>query len=569
MSLWFINDVARLASERDALLALASRASWLSVSAPRVDDAARVCVSIELAVGERTFKALLRYPATFPHSPPSVLPEDREHWSYHQYGSGGELCLEYGPDNWTPDLTGAAMVESAERLLRSEAPADGISAPSVPSRHTLTLGQDLRNRSLRLVTTETLASYMDGIPAGVTLTADFLWRSQGKQYTLIPVRLKDSQGQTWTDPSLPSAVWEDTVLQTTPVFRLPTGQRPSRWTDRPSLDAVLADLGYTPPSEPEVSSDFLLIWSDTGPRMILFADSGTMIDFVPVVSQGGSRLPLPYERLKERAVGIVGCGSAGSKIAMSLARSGVGRLVLVDDDVLLPENLIRNDLDWTGVGEHKVRGVARRARLVAPALKVEMEIKRLAGQEACGVADSVLHKLQECDLIIDATADPDVFNLLAGIATTRPRPLLWLEIFAGGIGGQVARSRPGLDPSPQVARARIAAWCDAQGVTAPRAARPYEAGTEAAPMIADDADVGVIAAHAARMALDILLETAPSAFPASAYMIGLSDEWIFNEPFHTHRIDLGGPEPRRTPEKPSAEATALLAQMLRAVDVEA
>ena len=122
MSLWFIKDMARLAAERDALLALASRVPWLSVSAPRFDDDARVCVSVQIKVGERAFKALLRYPAAFPHSPPSVLPEERELWSSHQYGSGGELCLEYGPDNWTTDLTGAAMVESAERLLRTETP---------------------------------------------------------------------------------------------------------------------------------------------------------------------------------------------------------------------------------------------------------------------------------------------------------------------------------------------------------------------------------------------------------------------------------------------------------------
>ena len=40
----------------------------------------------------------------------------------------------------------------------------------------------------------------------------------------------------------------------------------------------------------------------------------------------------------------------GSKLAASLARSGVRRFVLVEEDVLLPENLVRNDLDWRDVG---------------------------------------------------------------------------------------------------------------------------------------------------------------------------------------------------------------------------
>ena len=41
-------------------------------------------------------------------------------------------------------------------------------------------------------------------------------------------------------------------------------------------------------------------------------------------------------------------------------------------------------------------------------------------------------------------------------------------------------------------------------------------------MIADDADVSVIAAHAARMGIDLLIPREPSAYPDSVYMIGLS-----------------------------------------------
>jgi hypothetical protein len=57
------------------------------------------------------------------------------------------------------------------------------------------------------------------------------------------------------------------------------------------------------------------------------------------------RLDAPHEQLKEKGVALIGCGSLGSKVGSMLARSGVGRFVLVDDDVLLPDNLIRNDLD--------------------------------------------------------------------------------------------------------------------------------------------------------------------------------------------------------------------------------
>ena len=58
------------------------------------------------------------------------------------------------------------------------------------------------------------------------------------------------------------------------------------------------------------------------------------------------RLPAEYAGLAPVRVGIVGLGSLGSKIAVSLARSGLRRFLLVDDDVLLPENICRHELSW-------------------------------------------------------------------------------------------------------------------------------------------------------------------------------------------------------------------------------
>jgi hypothetical protein len=58
------------------------------------------------------------------------------------------------------------------------------------------------------------------------------------------------------------------------------------------------------------------------------------------------------------------------------------------------------------------------------------------------------------------------------------------------------------------------------------------------PVVADDSDVAVIAAHASRMAVDVLVRPDATAFPHPAYAIGLSNEWIFGEPFDTRPIDF-------------------------------
>jgi hypothetical protein len=56
--------------------------------------------------------------------------------------------------------------------------------------------------------------------------------------------------------------------------------------------------------------------------------------------------------------------------------------------------------------------------------------------------------------------------------------------------------------------------------------------------VADDADVSVIAAHATRMATDILVDPTGPNFPSSVYMIGLRQGWIFEQPFETFPIDI-------------------------------
>ena len=57
-------------------------------------------------------------------------------------------------------------------------------------------------------------------------------------------------------------------------------------------------------------------------------------------------------------------------------------------------------------------------------------------------------------------------------------------------------------------------------------------------MIADDAEVSIIAAHSTRFASDILARPEASIFPVSAYLLGFSSEWIFKQPFDTWPIDL-------------------------------
>jgi tRNA A37 threonylcarbamoyladenosine dehydratase len=71
-------------------------------------------------------------------------------------------------------------------------------------------------------------------------------------------------------------------------------------------------------------------------------------------------------------VAVIGIGGVGSYAAEALARSGVGRLTLMDFDVVAPSNLNRqiHALETT-LGRPKVEVMAERCRAINPAAAVE------------------------------------------------------------------------------------------------------------------------------------------------------------------------------------------------------
>ncbi|AII57429.1 thiamine biosynthesis protein ThiF [Dehalococcoides mccartyi CG1] len=261
-----------------------------------------------------------------------------------------------------------------------------------------------------------------------------------------------------------------------------------------------------------------------------------------------SRVGSISKNLDNSRVGIVGLGSAGSKIAVSLARSGVRNLLLVDIDLFFPENICRHELNWEDVGQHKVDGVTHLLRLIDPGMTVNSRKLMLSGQEASSGVSSALNALSQCALIIDATAQEDVFNLLSGVAFQSNTPYIWIQIFEGGIGGSLCRFRPKIEPPPKKIRACILEYFDRIERPKFKAAGNYAAIDESGkPIVATDADVAVIAGHATRMAIDLLSECQPSIFPYSVYLIGLSKGWIFKEPFYTIPIDLSAIKPDTSP----------------------
>jgi molybdopterin/thiamine biosynthesis adenylyltransferase len=93
---------------------------------------------------------------------------------------------------------------------------------------------------------------------------------------------------------------------------------------------------------------------------------------------------------------MIGVGGLGCAAALALARSGVGRLTLLDPDVVDPSNLPRQLLyDDADVGRTKVEVAATRLRAIAPDVRIAAERARFAATDAA--------RLRDFDVVVDGT----------------------------------------------------------------------------------------------------------------------------------------------------------------------
>lgn len=563
---WWLTQAARARSERIAIAELQENVDWLKYVKWTMSNDFRLSAIFEVSVGDTNVPLKISYPAFFPDVPPQIHPVGEVRLSHHQYGAGGELCLEYRPDNWEPEMTGAMMIESAHRLLSGEQMVDGESR-QVPDEHRTTIAQDVRGDFFRFIMSSEIQRCLEELPELSVTEFELEELYQAQRWIARLSRIGSTEQTKWAQSMKPLNV----IKRSGYIVRLPSGLINSVPRSLDDLAAMARKLAQ---------NDLATFIEDTTiERPILFVAEGCSFLLgllrgednkkafkykTIVLPQSAQRQSAEYDALVTKTVALVGCGSVGSKIAASLARAGVGNFVLVDGDILFPDNLVRNDLDQRSVGLNKPDAVMARIQEINPFANVNLRRVLMGGQESSASTEAALQSVAKCDVIIDATADATIFNLCAAVARSQRKPLVWGEVFAGGVGGIIARSRPDVDPIPVIARRQLVAWCADQGIPWDgKESEGYDLiRDDAPPLIADDAEVTIIAAHITRLVVDILVRD-ETVFPQSAYAIGLRREWIFNAPFETFPIELeaGGEWQQPASDKTNADLIALMREL--------
>lgn len=161
---------------------------------------------------------------------------------------------------------------------------------------------------------------------------------------------------------------------------------------------------------PELSRDEILRYS----RHLL----------IPEVGLDGQR------KLKAASVLVIGTGGLGSPTALYLAAAGVGRIGLVDYDVVDSSNLQRQVIHGTtGIGTLKVESARQRLLDLNPAIQVDTYNEPFTSSNALQIA-------KDYDVIIDGTDNFPTRYLTNDVCVLLGKPNVYGSIFR--FDGQVS-----------------------------------------------------------------------------------------------------------------------------------
>ena len=129
------------------------------------------------------------------------------------------------------------------------------------------------------------------------------------------------------------------------------------------------------------------------------------------------------KKLKASKVLLIGAGGLGSPLAMYLAAAGVGRIGIVDFDVVDESNLQRQLLHGTeDVGRPKIDSAAERIKSINPHVQVDKHVLQLSSANA-------LDLFKDYDVVADGTDNFPTRYLVNDACVLTGKPNVYASIF--------------------------------------------------------------------------------------------------------------------------------------------
>jgi hypothetical protein len=152
--------------------------------------------------------------------------------------------------------------------------------------------------------------------------------------------------------------------------------------------------------------------------------------------------------LEVKDAALVGLGSLGAPLALELARAQVGDLRVLDHDLVEGGTIVRWPVGLPAVGSFKTAVIEGTIKANYPRTLCQSFVQRLGAArpqlaEAMPNDFDVLARMFEgADLVIDATGEIAIQQLVADLARERALPQVFVWATEGAFGGAVVRCIP-------------------------------------------------------------------------------------------------------------------------------
>ena len=120
--------------------------------------------------------------------------------------------------------------------------------------------------------------------------------------------------------------------------------------------------------------------------------------------------PHVFEKVKKARVAIAGLGGLGSNVAISLARTGVGHLHLIDFDIVEPSNLNRQQYKIKHLGMFKTEALKSEIQEINPFIEVTIDTTRVT-------PDNIKSLFENEDIICECFDNPQAKAMIVNNLT--------------------------------------------------------------------------------------------------------------------------------------------------------
>jgi sulfur carrier protein ThiS adenylyltransferase len=184
--------------------------------------------------------------------------------------------------------------------------------------------------------------------------------------------------------------------------------------------------------------------------------------------------------LKKKTVGIAGVGGLGSNCAVSLARIGIGKIIIADFDKITLQNLNRQYFFREQVGQKKVFALKDNIFFIDPKIKVKAFDVKVNPENLQAI-------FKGCDVLIEAFDQAEMKRMFIETALSK------------------------MPEMPLIAGLGIAGWGNNESLKSQQIDNLYICG-DGSSEVADDLPplaprVGIVANMQANLAIEILLKT--------------------------------------------------------------